>query len=140
VNQQAMGREAGSAPSTARRTGLRASHRLPVFAGVVLVLEAVVFAIQPGRNITPFLLVLIPATAAVLVSAASGGRPEVKGLIGRMSVWRVRPRWYLAALGLPVAEKLAVDISGSLLGFAKAAERDRHVMPRAPAPGRNSTP
>jgi membrane protease YdiL (CAAX protease family) len=62
--------------------------------------------------------VLIPAVGAVLVSAASGGRREVRGLIGRMSVWRVRPRWYLAALGIPVAEKLAVDISGSLLGFA----------------------
>jgi hypothetical protein len=35
-----------------------------------------------------------------------------------MSVWRVRPGWYLAALGIPIAEKLAVDISGSLLGLA----------------------
>jgi uncharacterized protein len=118
VNQQAVGRDAASAASSARRTGLRASYRLPVFASVVLVLEAVVVSIQPGRDVTPFLLVLIPAVAAVLVSAASGGRREVKGLIGRMSVWRVRPRWYLAALGIPVAEKLVVDISGSLLGFA----------------------
>jgi uncharacterized protein len=117
MNQRAVGLEAGSAASTARRTRSRASHRLPVFAAVVLVLEAVVFSIQPARNITPFLLVLVPAVAAVLVSAASGGRPEVKGLIGRMSVWRVRPRWYLAALGIPVAEKLAVDIGGSLLGL-----------------------
>jgi uncharacterized protein len=118
MNQQMVGRDTGSAVVTARRTRLRASHRLSVFAAVVLVLEAVVFSIQPDRSVTPFLLVLVPAVAAVLVSAASGGRPEVKSLIGRMSVWRVRPGWYLAALGIPVAEKLAVDISGSLLGLA----------------------
>ena len=118
MNQQMVGRDTGSAVVTARRTRLRASHRLSVFAAVVLVLEAVVISIQPDRSVTPFLLVLVPAVAAVLVSAASGGRPEVKSLIGRMSVWRVRPRWYLAALGIPVAEKLAVDISGSLLGLA----------------------
>jgi len=118
MNQQMVGRDTGSAVVTARRTRLRASHRLSVFAAVVLVLEAVVISIQPDRSVTPFLLVLVPAVAAVLVSAASGGRPEVKSLVGRMSVWRVRPRWYLAALGIPVAEKLAVDISGSLLGLA----------------------
>jgi membrane protease YdiL (CAAX protease family) len=118
MNQPAVSREGGNPASTARWTVLQASYRLPAFAGLVLALEAVVFSIQPDRNVTPFLLVLVPAVAGVLVSAASGGRREVKALVGRMSVWRVRPRWYLAALGIPVAEKLAVDISGSLLGLA----------------------
>ena len=103
---------------TDRRPILQPSHRLPAFAAVVLVLEAAVFSIQPGRNITPFLLVLIPAAAAVLISAASGGRREVRDLIGRVIVWRVRARWYLAALSIPVVEKLAVDITGTVLGFA----------------------
>ena len=101
-----------------RRPVLQPSHRLPAFAVVVLVLEAVVFSTRPGRNITPFLLVLIPAAAAVFVSGVSGGRREIKSLVGRMVVWRVRARWYLAALSIPVAEKLAVDIAGTLLGFA----------------------
>ena len=72
---------------------------------------------QLGRDITPFVLVIIPAAAAIVVSWASGGRPEVKRLAGRLVVWRVDARWYLAALGIPVAEKLAVDITGSLLGL-----------------------
>jgi hypothetical protein len=98
VNHQVVGRDTGSSVVTARRTRLRASHRLPAFAAVVLVLEAIVVLLQPARSLTPFLLVPVPAVAAVLVSAASGGRGEVRGLISRMSVWRVRPLWYLAAL------------------------------------------
>ena len=71
-----------------------------------------------GGNVTPFILVAIPAVAAVAVCWASGGRREVQALISRLFVWRVNARWYLAALGIPVAEKLTVDVAGAVLGFS----------------------
>ncbi len=106
-----------SAVSVQQRRRLQPAHRLPVFALVVLLSEAVVVSMQLGRDLTPFVLVVIPAAAATAVSWASGGRPEVRRLAGRLLVWRVDARWYLAALGIPVAEKLAIDLTGSLLGF-----------------------
>ncbi len=110
-----------STPSVVRRPGLRASRRLPVFAAAVFVAEAVAFAVPFGRDVTPFVLVLIPAAAALAVSWASGGRREVRALVGRLLVWRVDARWYLAALGIPIAEKLAVDSAGILLGVTTPA-------------------
>jgi hypothetical protein len=103
------------APTT-RRSLLQASHRLPAFAGGVVVLMIVAFALQLGPGVTPFVLVAIPAVAALVVSWASGGRREVQALVTRLFVWRVDARWYLAALGIPIAEKLAVNAAGILLG------------------------
>lgn len=117
TSRQAHRPPGDTAPASRRKT-LQASHRLSVFAAAVLVLEAVVFAMQLGGNVTPFVLVTIPAVAAVAVCWASGGRREVQTLVGRLFVWRVNARWYLAALGIPVAEKLAVDLAGTLLGFS----------------------
>jgi membrane protease YdiL (CAAX protease family) len=116
TREQARRAPRDTAP-TSRRTLLKASHRLPVFAAAVLILEAISFSMQLGRNVTPFVLVIIPAAAAVAVSGASGGRREVRALVSRLFVWRVNARWYLVALGIPVAEKLAVDTAGTLLGF-----------------------
>ena len=106
-----------TAPAS-RRTTWTAAHKLTVFAAAVLVLEAVVFAMQPGGHVTPFILVAIPPVAAVTVCWASGGRREVQALLSRLFVWRVNARWYLAALGIPVAEKLIVDLAGALMGFS----------------------
>ena len=39
-----------------------------------------------------------PAVAAVLVTAWTMGRPGIHDLLARMARWRVRPRWWLAAL------------------------------------------
>jgi membrane protease YdiL (CAAX protease family) len=89
-----------------------------VFAAAVLVLEGVAFAMQFGGNVTPFVLVAIPAVAAMAVCWASGGRHEVQSLVARLFVWRVKPRWYVAALGIPVAEKVTVDIAGIILGVS----------------------
>jgi len=100
------------------RKTLPASHKLPAFAAIVLVLGGAVVAMPLGGNVTPFVLVAIPAVAAVAVSWASGGRREVRALVGRLFVWRVRARWYLVALGIPVAEKLVVDIAGIVLGVS----------------------
>jgi uncharacterized protein len=102
---------------TARRSTLKAQHRLPAFAVGVLVLEAVAFALQLGRSVTPFVLVLIPTVAAVVVSALSGGRAAVGRLARRVGRVRVGARWYLIALGIPVADKLLVDVAGVLLGM-----------------------
>ena len=99
-----------------RRTILRASLRLPLFGALVLMLEAVTFALQLSRDLTPFVLVMIPAAAAVVVSWASGGGRGVRGLLNRLCVWRVSPRWYLIAVGIPLLEKLIIDITGTVSG------------------------
>ena len=100
------------------RQVVRRSRRLSAFAVLVLSLEAVTFVVRLDAAITPFVLVFIPAVAALTVSALSGGRPAVVSLIRRLVKVRVGLRWYLVAIGIPIVEKLAVDVTGALLGMA----------------------
>ena len=90
--------------------------KLAIFAAVVVSLEIITFAARLGPAVTPFVLVLIPAVTAVGMSAIAGGRPAVARLTRRLVRVRVGARWYLAALGIPIVEKLTVDIAGVLLG------------------------
>lgn len=116
------GRPAGETakPATAPASGLtgkRPTGRLlATFAALVVGLEAVVFLLPLGRDLTPFALVLIPAAGGLIVSARSGGGAAVRTLLGRLRVWRVRPRWYAAAILIPVGEKIIVDATGIALG------------------------
>jgi membrane protease YdiL (CAAX protease family) len=98
---------------TAKRPTIRP---LVTFAGLVISLEAVVFLLPLGRDLTPFALVLIPAAGGLIVSARSGGGAAVRTLLCRLRVWRVRPRWYAAAILIPVGEKIIVDATGIALG------------------------
>lgn len=59
---------------------------------------------------------LMPAVAAIVVSAVTEGRPGVKTLLRRLTIWRVGLRWYAVALGLPMLLSLGVAASGSLSG------------------------
>jgi membrane protease YdiL (CAAX protease family) len=52
-----------------------------------------------------------PPVAAVVVTAATGG--SVRGLLGSLTRWRVRPRWYGVALGVTV-----VVVGVQATGFA----------------------
>jgi membrane protease YdiL (CAAX protease family) len=99
-----------------RRRALAPSGRLALFAGLVLGLEAVTVMGDLDPAVTPFVLVLIPAVAAVGVSALSGGRAAVGRLTGAAARTRVGMRWYVVAVGIPVADKLIVDLAGTLLG------------------------
>jgi membrane protease YdiL (CAAX protease family) len=96
----------------------RRSTALPLveFAVLVVALEASVFLVPLGRDLTPFALVLIPAAAGLAVSARRGGVVAVRNLVGRLGVWRVRPRWYAAVILIPVADKIIVDAAGLGLG------------------------
>ena len=100
-------------PAISRRSTARP---LVLFAVLVFVLEVIVFVAPLSPQVRPFALVLIPAAAALIGSARSGGAPAVRSLLGRLAVWRVRPRWYVAAILIPVGEKIIVDVAGLLLG------------------------
>ena len=91
-------------------------QRLLAFAVLILGLEAVTFLAQFDPDLTPFLVVLIPPVAAVVVLAVSGGKGEMRSLFGRLGRWRVDARWYVAAIGIPLVEKLGVDLVGLAVG------------------------
>jgi len=98
------------------RHDLTASRKLAGFAAVVISLEVITFAVPLGAATTPFVFVLLPAWAALGISAMSGGRSEVARLTRRLVRVRVGARGYLVALGTPIVEKLVVDIAGVRLG------------------------
>jgi uncharacterized protein len=92
------------------------SRQLLAFALLILGLEAVTFLAQLDPDLTPFLVVLIPPLAALVVLAVSGGEGEMRSLFGRLGRWRVDARWYVAAIGIPLTEKLGVDLVGLAVG------------------------
>lgn len=91
-------------------------HRLLTFVVAVAGLEAAVFLAQLGRDTTPFALVLIPAVVALVLTGLTDGRAGLRRLVGRVGHWRVGARWYLAAVGIPLAGFLAVALAGVLMG------------------------
>lgn len=105
---------------------LSPTRKLLLFAAAVLVLEGIVMLAGPSPNLTPYVLVLVPAASALGIAAVDGRR-GVATLIRRAGVWRVRPRWYAAAIGIPVLEKVVVDVAGVALG-ATTPERLSHAL------------
>ena len=96
---------------------------------MVVLLASAAVLVRPAAEVLPFLLVLVPPAAAFLVGAVAGGRREVRSTLGRLGRWRVRPGWYLVAVAIPVAEKIAVDAVGVLVGVGTP---DRIVERRDP--------
>ena len=99
-----------------RPAASKSSRRLVWFALLVLGLEAVTFLARLDPDLTPFLVVLIPPVAALVLLTVSGDKGEIKTLLGRLGRWRVDGRWYVAAIGIPLLEKVGVDLVGLAVG------------------------
>jgi membrane protease YdiL (CAAX protease family) len=65
---------------------------------------------------------LMPAVAAIVVTALTEGKPGVKTLLQRLTLWRVGLRWFVAALGLPVLLSAVVVALSVLLGAPAQVE------------------
>jgi membrane protease YdiL (CAAX protease family) len=87
-----------------------------------------------GGNGSHFPGLLGPLLAAFTVTIVNQGRAGAKDLLSRMFRWRVRPRWYAAALIPAVAGSVAV----ALLAVADnrwPSLHDLSTMPGLPAAG-----
>jgi membrane protease YdiL (CAAX protease family) len=98
----------------------RLTSRWPVatFSAIVLGLAGLVMLAGLDAEATPFALVLVIPLSATLTAALVGGRSMVRGLFARIVRWRVPARWYLAAIGIPLAAALMIDVAGLVAGEA----------------------
>jgi membrane protease YdiL (CAAX protease family) len=92
------------------------AHRLIAFGVLVVLFTLAIAAVNLGRETAPFALVFVPAISALLVAGAADGRHGIALLFRRVARWRVAPRWYAAALGIPVLMWLGVAVGGFIVG------------------------
>jgi membrane protease YdiL (CAAX protease family) len=100
-------------------SGIRVSvrrHRLIVFGGLVLLLTVAAMAAQLGEAATPFALVFVPFVSAIIVAGIADGGAGIVTLFRRIARWRAEPKWYAAALGIPLLMWMTITAVGVLLG------------------------
>jgi membrane protease YdiL (CAAX protease family) len=82
---------------------LGVSRPLIVFFGLAFGLSWGNAALTAASPSIPFLFPYGPLVAALIVASATAGRAGLKELARRCLRWRVGPRWYAAAILVPVA-------------------------------------
>ena len=95
-------------------------HPLAVFFGLAY---ALTWPTIPLVSVSPLLGLpglFGPALAAIVVTGLTGGKADLKDLLGRIVRWRVGTRWYAIALGLPVVLTLATGGIHLLIGAPAA--------------------
>jgi len=84
------------------------SRPLLTFGIVVVGLTILVAAANLGRETAPFALVFVPAIAALLAAGLSEGGTGIARIFRRIARVRAAPRWYAAAVGVPLLMWLGI--------------------------------
>jgi len=107
------------------RWALEGKHTLPLIFFFLWVLVGF-WSVVPLAAISPLVPVVIgsftPGIAATGIALMSRRRDSMQDLFGRLARWRVRPVWYLVAVGLPVGIAVLSVLFASLAGVPDAAE------------------
>jgi len=91
-------------------------YRLVWFGALVVLFTLGVAAANLGRDTAPFALIFVPALAALIVATVADGSAGVVRLFVRIARWRVAPRWYAAAIGIPLLMWIAIALAGLAMG------------------------
>ena len=81
-----------------------------------------------ASQIIRLLGVLMPATAALILTGRGGGRPALRALLGRLALWRVGAAWWAAAALVQPALLVLVFIIYNLVSGRQS------ISPVAPGP------
>jgi hypothetical protein len=80
------------------------------------------------------LAVYAPSISAVIMTGVTGGPSGIGSLLARLLRWRVRVRWYAAALlGLPVLSSLATVMNAAASGSLPRLEHGYDLFLRGPS-------
>ena len=96
--------------------GMVQDHRLLVFAGIVVLLTLLVAALRLGRETAPFALIFVSPISALITAGVADGRGAIVRIFRRIARWRVAPRWYAIAFGIPLLMWLGVAAGGIATG------------------------
>jgi membrane protease YdiL (CAAX protease family) len=88
-----------------------------IFCAVTGVLSFATYLLPLPREALAFVLVAIPALVAIALAAVTEGGAGVGRLLRQLGRWRVGLRWYVIALGLGLALRLAMSLLGLALGL-----------------------
>jgi len=97
-------------------------HQLAAFFSLALGLTWLAFIpfyLSSGDSIPWF--TFGPMVSGFIVAALTGGWASIKPILVSMVKWRVRPLWYLVAIGLPFGGQLASILINPLFGAAQPA-------------------
>jgi hypothetical protein len=101
--------------------GIVRRGRLAAFGALVVLFTVIVALAGLGRETAPFALIFVPAISALIVAGVADGRSGIGRLFRRITNWRVAPRWYLAAVGIPLLMWIGIDVAGILTGTPAAS-------------------
>ena len=94
---------------------------LVLFFVAVFALEwIIVLALFPLSPMAVGIIAFVPAPAAILVVAFTEGRKGLKGFVRRCFAWRVKAKWYVLAILIPLTIHLIAAVVALLFGAKPA--------------------
>jgi membrane protease YdiL (CAAX protease family) len=88
-----------------------------IFCSVTVALSFATYLLPLPREALAFVIVAVPTLVAMLLAALTKGPAEVGRLLRQLGRWRVGLWWYVVAIGLGLALRLAMSLLGLALGL-----------------------
>jgi len=100
-----------------------------IFCVVTVALSFATYLLPLPREALAFVLVAIPTLMALILAVVTEGLAGIGRLLRQLGRWRVGLRWYVVALGLGLALRLAMSLLGLALGLIPSLQ----LRPLSPA-------
>jgi membrane protease YdiL (CAAX protease family) len=96
---------------------------LPAFLILTPLLSlAIPFFLPLPMEITPLVMVFVPALMAIILAALTEGKRGVGALFNKLFQWRIGFKWYALTIGLAFGVRLAISLLALLLGWIPAIQ------------------
>ena len=108
---------------------LSKQYSLAIFCILTVALTFAATLLPMPGEMTPVVIVFIPAFMAIALTALSEGKVGVRSLLRKLTQWQVRLKWVVVAVGLALVMRLTISLIA--LGFGLIPAIQVRPMPAA---------